>query len=549
MRRALTVSLAVFLTLSAFVAFAWFFSTPEAPSLARPNTISNAPASIRGAAAFEGAGFGGLSMAALESHALPWRLVSAALVLDEKSRNPDLAVDLETLSNVLARYGFLVNGEPVNRPDGVTLSNREMPIGFTYGDLAPLWGTKLRAANLGCAACHAGATYDATGLPKPEAVWLGMPNTSLNLEAYTLGVFEALRHGLEDTDALVRTFNTLYPDTSWSEQMTMQFLVLPLVKNRLSDLDNADRPLPFPNGLPGGTNGVAALKFKTGVALLTVDGGDNGIVSIPDLGYRHWRTNLLTDGSYSLPGSEPSIETRIGDLTPQHLEGLAKITSFFTVPSMGVHPDKAILHLEEATDIFAFIAETYQPMAYPGTINRPLAEAGEAIFVQECALCHGSYETRDGRPELASFPNWRGDVGTDPMRAETFTNALAESFSETVYASEMEVRPTGEYTAPPLTGLWASAPYLHNGSVPTLYHLLDPASRPGKFQVGGHALDFEKVGLRLTSDGTYPEDYEPFSQPVVFDTSMPGQTNSGHAHGAGLTLIDRLSLLEYLKLL
>lgn len=549
MKRALIALICGVLLVTAAAVLAWTFSTPEASSLARPSTYPDAPAAARGAAAFEGAGFSGLSMDALESHALPWRLVSAALVLDEQTRNPDRPANLETLSGVLARFGFLPKGEPVNRPDAVRAADRDMPFGFSYGELAPLWGTSVRVANLSCAACHAGVTYDAGGLPKPDSVWLGMPNTSLDLEAYTTGVFDALRHGIERSDALMETYDTLYPDTGWSERMTTQFLVLPLVRSRLSDLDDADRPLPFPNGLPGSTNGVAALKHKTGVALHKGDAGDNGIVSIPDLGYRHWRTSLLVDSSYSLPSTDPFNPTRIGDLTADHLEGLAKITSFFTVPSMGVHPDKAIRHVDEATDIFSFMADAYRPMDFPGAINTQMAIAGEAIFSRECAQCHGSYDWRDGRPALVSFPNWQGDVGTDALRADTFSAALAATFSGTIYASEMTVEPTGDYAAPPLTGLWASAPYLHNGSVPTLLDLLTPASRPATFMVGGHALDFDRVGLRLKAGGTYPDGYEPFSRAVLYDTSRPGQTNGGHRHGEALSPEQKQSLMEYLKLL
>lgn len=549
MKRALIVLICGVLLLSGAVFLAWTFSTPEASSLARPLTSPDAPPAVRGAAAFEGAGFSGLSMEALESHALPWRLVSAALVLDEQSRDPDRPASMETLFAILARFGFLPAGEPVNRPDGVRAPDRDMPFGFSYGDLAPLWGTSVRVANLSCAACHAGVTYDANGLPKLGSIWLGMPNTSLNLEAYTTDVFKALRHGIKHPDALMETFDALYPDTAWPERMTTQFLVLPLVRNRLTDLADADRPLPFPNGLPGSTNGVAALKFKTGVELHQGNAGDNGIVSIPDLGYRHWRTSLLVDSSYSLPDTDPSSPTQAGDLTPDHLQGLARITSFFTVPSMGVHPDKAIGHVDEATDIFSFMADAYRPMDFPGPIDTRKALAGEAIFSRECAQCHGSYDWRDGRPALVSFPNWQGDVGTDPLRAETFSADLAATFRDTVYASEMKVQPTGEYAAPPLTGLWASAPYLHNGSVPTLLDLLNPDSRPATFMVGGHALDFETVGLRLKSDGTYPGGYEPFSQPVLYDTSRPGQSNGGHHHGAALSAAQKQALMEYLKLL
>jgi len=114
------------------------------------------------------------------------------------------------------------------------------------------------------------------------------------------------------------------------------------------------------------------------------------------------------------------------------------------------------------------------------------------------------------------------------------------------------------YKGRSLNGIWATAPYLHNGSVPTLYDLLlpkrgpkDPANgeyRPDKFQVGSREFDPSKVGLK--SDG-----YNGFT----FDTSHRGNSNAGHEYGArdrklpngdtekALTEDQRKDLLEYLK--
>ena len=87
-------------------------------------------------------------------------------------------------------------------------------------------------------------------------------------------------------------------------------------------------------------------------------------------------------------------------------------------------------------------------------------------------------------------------------------------------------------------GAWASAPYLHNGSVPTLYDLLLPAKdRPEVFKVGSRVFDAERVGLR-TDQGL-----------ETFDTKQSGNANSGHEYGAGLTVVEREELLEYLKTL
>lgn len=95
------------------------------------------------------------------------------------------------------------------------------------------------------------------------------------------------------------------------------------------------------------------------------------------------------------------------------------------------------------------------------------------------------------------------------------------------------------YKARPLNGIWASSPYLHNGSVPTLHDLLLPvAQRPAQFSVGRWEYDPRKVGY--VSDG---------QAPFVLDTTLTGNSNRGHEYGAGLAEADRWALVEYLETL
>jgi mono/diheme cytochrome c family protein len=421
-----------------------------------------------------------------------------------------------------------------------------MPLGMTFGDLALVGGAPVRVANLGCAACHASVTYRADGTPDPGRAWLGMPNTSIDLEAYTQAIFTALRGAVGAPGALMDTVAALHPEAGWRERQVLRWIVLPQVRARLAGIEG-DRPLPFPNGLPGSTNGVAALKFAFGLPLAGGGAGDAGIVSVPDLAQRHWRTSLLADGAYAVPGvarQSPVTAGTQGD----RLRELAAITTFFTVPSMGVHPDAAAGYLPEAEDIFAFLSEVYAPQPFPGPVDEGLAGAGAAVYAAECAACHGVYELREGRAELTVFPNWIGDVGTDPLRAEAFTAALAETIGETAYAGTISAEATGLYAAPPLGGLWASAPYLHNGSVPSVAALLDPDARPVRFMVGGHALDLGALGI-LLDEGEYPAGYVPFSTPVPYDTTRPGQGNGGHEFGQDLGPEDKRALIEFLKLL
>lgn len=111
-----------------------------------------------------------------------------------------------------------------------------------------------------------------------------------------------------------------------------------------------------------------------------------------------------------------------------------------------------------------------------------------------------------------------------------------------------------------MNGIWATAPYLHNGSVPSLYDLLLPAKcdpengvmecRPATFEVGSREFDKVKVGLKYEGYGG-----------TVFDTSVEGNFNTGHEYAAGNTALpngeelkplnkqQRYDLLEFMKTL
>jgi cytochrome c5 len=126
--------------------------------------------------------------------------------------------------------------------------------------------------------------------------------------------------------------------------------------------------------------------------------------------------------------------------------------------------------------------------------------------------------------------------------ADSKLHHLEETKKQGNHTEPTAANPTADifsYKARPLNGIWATAPYLHNGSVPTLHDLLlPPAKRPKTFTVGRLEFDPKKVG-RL-SDGTVP---------FVFDTTVTGNSNRGHEYGTALGDDDRWALVEYLKTL
>jgi hypothetical protein len=113
---------------------------------------------------------------------------------------------------------------------------------------------------------------------------------------------------------------------------------------------------------------------------------------------------------------------------------------------------------------------------------------------------------------------------------------------------------TKGYQAPPLDGIWATAPYFHNGSVPTLYDVLNSKSRPQRytrsFKTDKEDYDFEKVGWKVTLvKDKLPNTAPAIERRKIYDTTLPGRSNAGHTYGDKLTDPERMAIIEYLKTL
>lgn len=536
---------AVVVALAVVVGISSLTAATRSVLTARADALAEAPA--RGAVLFYGDDFGGLSANSLQTHALPWKLSAAALLYAARRHDPHLPLTQGELTRQLQAFGFLSPGRIGNWPAGVDPIRSTLPLGMTHGTMSLMPGLPLEVSNLGCAACHAGATYRADGAPDTNTVWLGTPNTSLNLEAYTMAIYKAYQVAMDDPKGLMQAEQALFPQTSAAERFTLQTLVLPRVRARMLDLAAQGRPLAFPNGSPGATNGVAALKMMLGVPMAGGGHDENGFTSIPDLGGQGLRTSLLYDGAYAPAGAPRQAAMTPADVTPAHLSDLARIATFFSVPSMGVKPGATLKNRARGEAVFAFLGGYHAP-PFPGIIDRAAAGRGGQIYAAQCASCHGTYSD-DAQPRLVRFPNWIGDVGTDPARAAAFSPQLAAAVAKTPVRRTIAAAYTGHYVAPALSGLWLSAPYLHNGSVPTLMALLTPSLRPPHFLVGGHRLDFTAMGIDLTPQGAYPAGYVPWSTPQMLDTTRPGLSNAGHIYGATLSVRQKQDLITYLKLL
>jgi hypothetical protein len=185
------------------------------------------------------------------------------------------------------------------------------------------------------------------------------------------------------------------------------------------------------------------------------------------------------------------------------------------------------------------LSEKIRPPHYPFKIDNDAAKRGAPLFETKCNTCHGGPES-DKR--LYSVT----EIGTDPHRAEMFTQKLADGFNKFLAELESEgyqppkeagVRSTGKYFAATLNGVWARSPYLHNGSVRTMHELLTPPDQRSKtFHRGSRVFDEKNMGF--TNEGAY-----------LFDTNASGNSNSGHDYGTTLSDAEKGDLMEYLKTL
>ncbi len=202
---------------------------------------------------------------------------------------------------------------------------------------------------------------------------------------------------------------------------------------------------------------------------------------------------------------------------------------------------------EKFPDILAYI-KSIQPPVYPQGIDANLAAEGKTIFNDNCAKCHGTYGSG------GSYPNLLVDlayVGTDAKLASAYDlsiyNVFKDWFNNGWFGKNpngAELVPWNGYVAQPLDGIWASAPYLHNGSVPTLEDLLNSSQRPTywKRTFADNDYDYTKVGWNYTRP-TSKTDKQ------TYDCTIDGYKNTGHVFGDVLTTQQRTALIEYLKTL
>ncbi len=198
--------------------------------------------------------------------------------------------------------------------------------------------------------------------------------------------------------------------------------------------------------------------------------------------------------------------------------------------------------------IFQYIEEVTAP-EYPWEIDRSLAARGQRLFEQTCAECHGTHD------EEVNFPGRIipiSEIGTDPVRLTAVSRPNREWNNNRwmQYHGEqpLDLESTG-YVAPPLNGIWASAPYFHNGSVPTLWGVLNQQERPVVWKRTEDGYDSTKVGLEVKTFDAVPPDLSPRHRRMHYDTTHTGNSAAGHPFPDVLSADEKRAVVEYLKTL
>ena len=153
-----------------------------------------------------------------------------------------------------------------------------------------------------------------------------------------------------------------------------------------------------------------------------------------------------------------------------------------------------------------------------------------------------NWHSRSVNSDVDLFSAMRSDDAATPASGLRLTG-VADLLRRAQELSEQHKKGTEElvYKARPLNGIWATAPYLHNGSGPTLWQMVQPGARRPQFFVGSREFDPKEVGFRYDAGGT------------PFDTTRRGNLNTGHdsylPKGAEMSDADRWALVEYMKTL
>jgi hypothetical protein len=377
---------------------------------------------------------------------------------------------------------------------------------------------------LNCATCHTGTVRDTAA--SPRRIVLGMPAHQLDLQAFVEFVLECSLDNRLTADAIR---GRLPADTGLIERTLLEFGLVGRLKNTTLALRNRIGPLlgdsvpRWGRGRVDTFNPYKAIQFNWPLDRLPRS-ELIGASDFPSL----WNQQPREGMQLHWDGDNDSVDER--NLSAGLGAGITPVTA----------DHAGIKRVRDWT-------WTLPPPPYPYAIDRTLAARGAALYGQACLSCHGDHRFRDGvkAGDRIGQVVTLSDIGTDPYRLNSYTVAFAANqyalFPDSQYRFR-RFRKTDGYANHPLDGIWARAPYLHHGSVPTLRDLLEPPERrPAVFYRGYDVYDQVRVGF--VTD-VAEENGRRFFR---YDTSIPGNGNGGHVYGTSLSEDDKRAIVEYMK--
>ena len=394
------------------------------------------------------------------------------------------------------RMGFLFESESHQRPIGT--SYREKPI--------PRVGVN-------CAVCHTGTVRETP--ESSEQIILGMPANQFDLQSYVQFLFATARDERFNAGTLLSAIGGKNADFSLLNRLFYRFLVIPRLKEGLiTQSEDFIWMESIPVQGPGRVDTFALYKVVSGLDDDTV-----GTVDLPSL----WNQRVREGMSLHWDGNNDSVDER-------NLNA--------AIGAGGVRNMEDALDHEGINRVAQWIRDLPSPGFPQDKIDGSRVEAGRGTFQTYCAQCHSSDGAYIGQVTDID------EIGTDRERFDSFTQELADRLNTVGEGQPWQFshfRKTNGYANMPLDGLWLRAPYLHNGSVPTLRDLLNPPEeRPKVFYRGYDVYDFDNLGF--ISNGPEAERLG-----FKYDITERGNGNQGHEYGTSLSQQEKNDLLEFLK--
>jgi len=384
---------------------------------------------------------------------------------------------------------------------------QEMPVGFTKTTIG------IPRVGVNCAACHT-TSVRKTPQDKPQLI-LGGPAQQFDIQAYQRFLIACAKDPEFNADRILKELQYVY-NLSFFERALYRYLIIPLTRRGLLEQEKQFAWMNLrPDWGPGRTD---MNPFKLMVLKLDDDRsvGNTDMMAI-------WNERKHEGFLRHTDGMDPMlIEASIA----------AALATGATADSVNI---PAVQRVND------WLLDLPSPK-YPYPVDDKLAATGKLIFDSDCASCHAFGAERVGK--LIPL----GEVGTDPSRAKHWTAQAAGEFNRQFdsysWGFDHFQGGTGGYVALALDGIWARAPYLHNGSVPTLQDLLTPVeNRPQMFYRGNDVYDPVNVGFVTNVPARGGRGFS------KFETNLPGNLNIGHVYGTALAPKDKTALIEYLKTL